>query len=88
MRLKKCCHSFCYGKTSDVPTLVNTINIIVSPLIRIPPSSHPTSSVAIQRVSLDEPVSSAAARSQTFIVLCTQRWDKSQPCTTDDMSGD
>ena len=32
-------------------------------------SSHHTFSVVIQGVSLDEPASSAAARSQTFIVL-------------------
>ena len=51
----------------DVPTLENTTT--VSLLIRTRLSKIPTFSVAIQRVSLDEPVSSAAARSQTSIVL-------------------
>ena len=50
-----------------MPTLENTNT--VSLLIRTRLSKIPTFSVAIQRVSLDEPASSAAARSQTFIVL-------------------
>ena len=49
--------------------IATTYAVSLPLLIRTPPSSHPTFSVVIQRVSLDEPVSSAAARSQTFIVL-------------------
>ena len=64
----------------------SAVAITLPLLYTTPPSSHPTFSVVIQRVSLEVPASSAAARSQIFIVL--QREEGQFTTATEDTSGE